>query len=444
MNRARIVLAITSLVLIGNLVFGVRLYSDIVRENGDDQGYREMRRFAGIIRLIRKNYVDEDKVSYSELISGALNGMLNSLDRFSSYIPPEGYQKMREETEGEFGGIGVVVSVRDELLTVVAPMEDSPGMMAGIKAGDRIIRIEGEDTTDVTLDEAVNRIKGKPGTKVRLSVFRPSSEKEIDFEVERAIIEIATVKNAHYIEPGLAYVRVTQFNEKTSDTLQDAIEDLEDEQKMTGLILDLRNNPGGLLTSAIEVSSYFVPHKKLIVFTEGRPDTRREEYNSQRGSKFLDVPMAILINEGSASAAEIVAGCLQDYDRAVLVGETSFGKGSVQSIIEQEDGSAVRLTTAKYYTPSERVIHENGIEPDIIVDISDEVSAQLFQQRTRPVGALRAPDAQPDLDDPQLARALKALQGEGIPEPEVEPEPAEEVQPERTPAPATPAPKIAP
>jgi carboxyl-terminal processing protease len=447
MTRSRLIFAVTSIVLIGNLIFGVSLYSDIVRENGDDQGYREMRRFAGVMRLIRKNYVDEEKVSYGELISGALNGMLGALDRFSSYIPPEGYQKMREETEGEFGGIGVVVSARDNLLTVVAPMEGSPGMKAGIKAGDRIIQVEGEDTTDMTLDDAVKRIKGKPGTKIQLTVFRPSTEQAIDFEVERAIIEIATVKDASYIEPGLAYIRVTQFNEKTSDALEDAIDKLQNEAEMNGLILDLRNNPGGLLTSAIEVSSHFVEAKKLIVFTEGRPGTQRDEYFSQRGAKFLGIPMAILINEGSASAAEIVAGCLQDYERALLIGETSFGKGSVQSIIEQEDGSAVRLTTAKYYTPSRRVIHEKGINPDILVEVSDEVSAQLYQQRTRPTGAVRPPDSQPDLEDPQLSRALLAVQGKGLPDPtgdsaadSATPEPL----PERTTTPATPAPKIAP
>jgi carboxyl-terminal processing protease len=248
-------------------------------------------------------------VSYGDLITGALNGMLGSLDRFSSYIPPDGYQKMREETEGEFGGIGVVVSARDDLLTVVAPMEDSPGMKAGIKAGDQIIQIEGEDSTDMALDEAVNRIKGKPGTKIQLTVFRPSTEQAIEFEVERAIIEIATVKDAKYIEPGLAYVRVTQFNEKTSDALEEAIDKLQNQDEMKGLVLDLRNNPGGLLTSAIEVSSHFVEAKKLIVFTEGRPGTEKDEYYSQRGAKFLDVPMAILINGGSASAAEIVAHC---------------------------------------------------------------------------------------------------------------------------------------
>jgi carboxyl-terminal processing protease len=442
MPRARLIFAVTSIVLIGNLVFGVRLYSDVVRENGNDLGYREMRRFTAVMNLIRKNYVDEEKVSYSELISGALDGMLGSLDRFSSYIPPDGYQKMREETEGEFGGIGVVVSARDDLLTVVAPMEDSPGMKAGIKAGDRIIRIEGEDTTNISLDEAVNRIKGKPGTAVKLSVFRPSTEQEIDFEVERSVIEIATVKDAAYIEPGLAYIRVTQFNEKTADALEEAIEELAEEQEMKGLVLDLRNNPGGLLSSAIEVSSQFVPAKELIVFTEGRPDTRREDYISQRGAKFLDLPMAILINEGSASAAEIVAGCLQDYGRATLVGETSFGKGSVQSIIEQDDGSAVRLTTAKYYTPSRRVIHENGIEPDIIVDISDDIAAQLYQQRTRPAGAL--PEGQPDLEDPQLARALQIVQGVDLPEPDQNSAQPAETLPERSSAPATPAPKIAP
>ena len=333
--------------------------------------------------------------------------MLSSLDDFSSYIDPQEYERMREETDGEFGGIGVVISVEDGELTVVAPMEDTPGQKAGIRTNDRIIKIGGQETIDLSLDQAVNLIKGPPGTPVELTIYRPSTNETKVINVERGIIELKTIKDVRHIEPGIGYLRITQFNDKTANSLQKKLQKLE-AKGLKGLIMDLRNNPGGLLTSSIDVSSLFIPRRQLIVYTEGRPNSVRQEYKSSSEKKFLDFPIVILINEGSASAAEIVAGCLQDYGRALLVGEKSFGKGSVQSIIEVDDGSAVRITTAKYYTPGERVIHEKGIEPDFVVDISDETSQKLFMQRSRLTSVDDIEDTE-TIEDLQLSKGIEVL-----------------------------------
>ena len=396
------------LTLLVNLFFGFQVYSAIERETGEESGYKLMRQFASVLKLIRKNYVDESKVGYQDLVTGAIQGMLTSLDRFSSYIGPKEYDRMREETEGEFGGIGVVISIKDDVLTVVAPMDDTPGMKAGIMANDRILQINGQDTASLSLNKAVDLIKGKPGTTVELTIYRPGTDETKTVVVERGIIELKTVKDCRFVQPTIGYLRIVQFNDKTANSLVKKMETLT-ENKLEGLIIDLRNNPGGLLTSAIDVSSLFIPRRQLIVFTEGRRKSGRQEYKSGSGKKYLDFPIVVLINEGSASAAEIVAGCLQDYGRAKVVGEKSFGKGSVQSIIEVEDGSAIRLTTAKYYTPSERVIHNNGIEPDFVVDISDEDSHALFTQRSRITGVDPEDDVA-EIEDTQLHKAVEILQ----------------------------------
>ena len=397
-------------ILLTNLFVGYQVHSAIGKTSGEDQGYKMLRRFTSVLKLIRKNYVDETKIGYEDLVMGALGGMLTSLDRFSSYIDPDEYEKMKEETEGQFGGIGIVISVKDEMLTVVAPMEGSPGMEAGIVANDQIIKVSGQNTASLSLDQAVGLIKGEPGTTVEITIHRPSTGDTMTFSVERAVIELKTVKDAQIIEPNVGYIRITQFNEKTAASLDTEIKSLSKEG-MTSLVLDLRNNPGGLLTSAIEVSSLFIPRRQLIVFTEGRQEARKQEFKSLSGSKYLDFPIVILINEGSASAAEIVAGCLQDYGRSLIVGEKSFGKGSVQSIIEIDGGSAIRLTTAKYYTPSKKIIHEHGIDPDFVVDISDEDSQKLTLQRSRVEGIFEGNDEKDDLVDAQLQKATELVKG---------------------------------
>ncbi len=394
--------------LLINLIIGYHVHSAIFKNSGEDKGYKAIRQFATVLKLIRKNYVDDSKINYDELIYGALQGMLSSLDRFSSFIDPDEYKMMMEETEGEFGGIGIVISIKDNVLTVVAPMEDTPGMNAGIMANDKIIKVGKKETAKLNLEQAVNLIKGKPGTMVDITIFRPSTKKTKTFSIQRDIIELKTIKDAHFVEPGIGYIRVTQFSEKTAGALKQSLNELNNE-RLKGLIIDLRNNPGGLLSSAVDVSSFFIPHKQLIVFTEGRQESQKQKFLSSSEKKYLDFPIVIMINEGSASGAEIVAGCLQDYGRALLVGEKSFGKGSVQSIIELDDGSAVRMTTSKYYTPSKRVIHENGVEPDFVVDISEEDSYKLSLQRSRIMGETL--DDVAKIEDLQLNRSLELLKG---------------------------------
>ena len=406
LNKARVFQFLIVIALMINLIIGYHVHSAVFKRSGEDKGYKAIRQFARVLRLIRTNYVDDTKIEYDELIYGALQGMLSSLDRFSSFIEPDEYKMMMEETEGEFGGIGVVISIKDNVLTVVAPMEDTPGMRAGIMANDKIVRVNDKETTNLTLEQAVDLVKGRPGTMVDITVFRPSTRETKTFSIQRGIIELNTIKDARFIEPGIGYIRITQFNEKTVSTLRDSLNGL-NKDKINGLIIDLRNNPGGLLSSAIHVSSLFIPRKQLIVFMEGRQESQKQEFHSSSEEKFLDFPIVILINEGSASGAEIVAGCLQDYGRALLVGAKSFGKGSVQSIIELNDGSAVRITTANYYTPGKRVIHENGVEPDFVVDISEEDSHKLSLQRAGAAGDVV--DETEEIEDLQLMRSLEVL-----------------------------------
>lgn len=392
--------------LAANLFYGGRVYSAITRSSGEDRGYMAMRQFAGVLKLIRRSYVDEERTDYTHLIYGAMNGMLASLDRFSSFIPPKSFKQMEQETEGEFGGIGIVVSIKDGALVIISPQEGSPGEKAGLHPGDRIIKVDGKSTASLPMNEAVNMIKGKPGTKVTLTVLRPSTKKILTFTVTRAIIEISTIKDAHLLDDHIGYIRITQFNEKTAEKLREALVDLR-LKFMRGLILDLRNNPGGLLTSAIDVCSIFLPLNWPIVSTEGRHKSQHQEFFSRPGKKFLHIPIIILINGNSASAAEIVSGCLRDSKRALLVGERSFGKGCVQSIIELADKSAVRLTTAYYYTPSKRVIQDHGIPPDVTVDISDKDAAKLYLQRNHLYDPeKKKPDSIPDI---QMEKALELM-----------------------------------
>ncbi len=415
-KRRRIFMVVISGALALNMAIGLQVYSDIVREAGEEDGYERVKQFISVLKLIQKNYVDDSQVDYENLVYGALRGMLSSLDDFSSFIPPDEYKNMIEETEGEFGGIGVIIKLKEktvngvkkDILTIVMPMSGSPGARAGLRANDEIVKVDGVDTIDLEFKESIKRIKGEPGTNVELTVYRPTTEETLPLTIERAMIEIGTVKDAHLIEDGIAYVNISQFNDKTPGNLQDALAELT-ETELRALIIDLRNNPGGLLNAAIDVSSMFIPKRKLIVFTEGNKRTQRQDFSSLPGTKHRGFPIAILINEGSASGAEIVAGCLQDYNRAILIGEKSYGKGSVQSIIELDDGSAIRLTTSKYYTPSERVIHGNGIAPDFVVDISDEDSHRMHIQLSRFDGMPRDPEDPPDIADEQLKEALAVL-----------------------------------
>lgn len=384
-------------------------------EDGVDQAYSSVELFTRVLQQVRELYVDEDLTTYRDLIYSALNGMLSSLDPYSQFMDPDMYSEMQDETAGRFGGLGIVVSMRDSTLTVVAPMEDTPGFRAGLLASDRIIEIDGNSTEGVSLGEAIKQLRGAPGSLVSLKIYRPATRDVLDVEIERALIEVKSVKGEAMLDDSVGYVRITQFAEPTGNLLLAALETLSD-QGMKALVLDLRNNPGGLLSSAVEVSQLFLPRDKLVVTTRGRDRKVQSQYMTRGRKMYKDLPMVILVDGGSASAAEIVSGALQDHRRAVLVGEKTFGKGSVQSVLPHQDGSAVRLTTAKYYTPSERVIHERGIEPDIVVPLSPEEWLRLAEQRSRPDNLVtdgngEAPEDSVDLGDRQLNRAVDILHG---------------------------------
>jgi carboxyl-terminal processing protease len=416
MSIKRIGVAVVVVLLGINLAIAAKIYSDSSTKSDKDNPYSEMELITQVMELVRKEYVDTNSVTYRDLTYGALKGMLNSLDPHSQFMEPQTYEDMKEDTEGKFGGIGIVISMsREGFLTVVAPMEDTPGARAGLLPGDRIIKIDGKITERMGLTEAVRQLRGEPGTKVTITVFRAKAkdpgDKIKDHTIQRAEINVESVKDAKILQDGIGYVHITQFNEPTAEEFEKALAKL-NSQGMTSLIIDLRNNPGGLLESARRIASEFIPAGKLIVSTEGRDPAQKSVYKSDGGKKQPNYPLVLLVNGGSASGSEIVAGALQDLHRAVLVGETTFGKGSVQSIIQLRDGSALRLTTAKYYTPSHKVIHEHGVTPDIIVPVSEEDERKLLEQRVR---AGLPPDETAEkvtpIPDVQLERAIDEIKG---------------------------------
>jgi carboxyl-terminal processing protease len=305
-------------------------------------------------------------VDAKKLIYGAVNGMLRDLDPHSSFLKPEDYKELQIETKGKFGGLGIEITIRDSILTVVAPLEDTPADKAGILANDQIIKIDDQPSQDMTLMEAVQKMRGPKGTKVKLTIIRKGEKKPLEFELVRDIISIQSIRSRS-LEPGFGYVKISSFQSGTSNDLRKALDQLEtDNPQMQGLVLDLRNDPGGLLDQAVEVSDEFL-ESGLIVYTGGRLQTQEMRFEAHKNSKPRNYPIVVLVNSGSASASEIVAGALQDHKRAIILGEPTFGKGSVQTIIPLSEGSAVRLTTSLYYTPSGRSIQAKGIEPDIIV-----------------------------------------------------------------------------
>ncbi len=411
-KRISVLIAVGLLVL--NLGLAARIYSETAAKTEKENPYPQLELFTKVLETIRKDYVDKEKVGYKELTYGALRGMLGSLDPHSQFMEPEGYKDMKEDTEGKFGGVGIQIAMSKEgFVTVVTPIENTPSARAGILPGDRIIKIEGKPTDKMALPEVVRQLRGDPGTKVTFTIFRAKAknpgERIKDYTVERAIIPVESVKDAKILQDGIGYVRIVQFNEPTAEEFEKALVKLEG-QGMDALILDLRNNPGGLLESARKVASKFIAGGELIVSTEGRDPANKIVYRADRGKK-RSLPVVLLVNNGSASGSEIVAGALQDLKRAVLVGETTFGKGSVQSVLPLPDGSAMRLTTAKYYTPSHKVIHERGVAPDIIVPVSAEDEVNLMAQRAR-AGLPEDPDTKIEkIADVQLDRAVDVLKG---------------------------------
>jgi carboxyl-terminal processing protease len=325
-------------------------------------GYEELKVFTEALSLVRKNYVEDIKPK--DLIYGAIKGMLASLDPHSAFMTPEQYKEMQVDTKGEFGGIGIQIGMKDGMLTVIAPIEDTPAHKAGIKAGDKIIKINNVFTKDMDLHDAVTKMRGAPSTNVKITILREGWKETKDFVIAREIIKIKSVKSK-VIEEGIGYIKINQFQEQTSSDLSDHMDKLLKEN-INALILDLRNNPGGLLNSAVDVSSQFLPSGKLVVFIKDRKG-EKIEYRSKSEAPKDTIPMVVLVNQGSASASEIVAGALKDWNRGVIIGTQTFGKGSVQSVIPLTDNSALRLTTARYYTPKGISIQTTGITPDIVV-----------------------------------------------------------------------------
>ena len=362
MSKKTFITGLVLVVLLG--LSGVGL-SQVTSKNKKDL-YSQVELFSYALTTIQSEYVDEK--TPQDLIYGALRGMLSSLDPHSQFMDPDEYKDLKTETEGKFGGLGIEISIKDSLLTVISPVEDSPAWRAGIKPGDRIVKIGKDVTHDMTLDDAVKKLRGEPGTKVTITILRESNDLIQDFVITREIIHVDDIKEPHLLEDHIGYVRLTEFRENSYNELHQALEKLK-AQGADSLILDLRNNPGGLLEVAIKIAEDFVPSGKTIVSTKGRHSSEDFVAQSQNnGGDFLDWPMVVMINEGSASGSEIVAGALRDNKRAVLVGVKSFGKGSVQSVIPLPDGSGLRLTTARYFTPSGVCINGIGITPDVLLE----------------------------------------------------------------------------
>lgn len=357
----------TKLVL--NILLGALLVGGALFLNGNSgevkadtkEIYRDIEVFTEVLRQIEKKYVEPQDPH--ELIYGAIKGMVSSLDPHSSFMTREEYQELMLETKGSFTGIGIEITIKEDILTVVSPIEGTPAYRAGIKAGDKIVKVESKSTKDMTLMEAVKIIRGPKGTKVKLTIMREGVDKPLEFSITRDVIPLKSVRR-YFLTPEIGYLRISNFQSTTTGDLSSALEELEKDRELKGLILDLRNNPGGLLPQAIEVSDLFLD-SGLIVSTNGRDVSQNIEARAHKNEKPRNYPMIVLINGGSASAAEIVAGALQDNKRALILGTRSFGKGSVQTILPLSDGSGLRLTTAKYFTPNGKSIQLSGITPDI-------------------------------------------------------------------------------
>jgi carboxyl-terminal processing protease len=372
----------------------------------------ELRSFSEVFGRIKNDYVEP--VDDKKLITGAINGMLSSLDPHSAYLNVEDFKELQVGTQGEFGGLGIEVGMEDGLVKVVSPIEDTPAFQAGIKTGDLIFKLDDTLVKGLTLNDAVKHMRGKPGSKITLTILRKNEAQPLTFTLTRAVIKVKSVKSK-LVEPGYAFVRITQFQEHTGENLATALESLtkENKENLKGLVLDLRNNPGGLLTAAVGVSAAFLPKDALVVYTEGRTaDAKmrlsanaddylrgdgKVDYLKNLPASIKDVPMIVLVNGGSASASEIVSGALQDHKRALIMGTQTFGKGSVQTILPLGGNTAIKLTTARYYTPGGRSIQAKGIVPDIAVeDPSTSAQEKIFRLREADLENHLSNDRQPE------------------------------------------------
>ena len=384
-----------------------------------DSGFKEIELFTEVLETIRQGYVDADKVTYEKLINSALEGMLADLDPHCQFMQPKVFEQLQRHTDSTYEGIGVTISTKNDVLTIVTAREDGPAGRAGVLPGDHILKINNRLTEDLGISQAVNMLRGKPGESIRLTVRRPATQKLLEFELKREVIKQSSVKDVRILEEKITspyrmgYARILQFSEPTAEELADALDKLEQES-MDAFVLDMRNNPGGLLGSAIDVCGEFVKAGTVVLTTEGKPGSGeikvyRTSVESKRRER--NYPLAILVNHSSASGAEVVSGALQDLKRCIVVGETTFGKGSVQSILPIGEGKAIRMTTAKYYTPSHRTIHENGVVPNIVATMTPAQEEGLARWFSRDTISPEDRKQAEKFRDPQLIRAVDAMKG---------------------------------
>jgi len=384
-----------------------------------DETYDTLRMMIDVMEIIDTNYVDETKPK--ELVMGAISGIVKTLDPYSQFMDEKAYKEMKTETQGSYGGIGLRITMQDNILTVLTPIPDTPAYFAGILPDDKITKIDTVSTEGMSSDEAVKLMRGNPGTKVVLTIFRPSTKQEHIFELKRKDIKIETVKK-QMLEDNIGYIRLSEFNAQSADDIAKMLKDLS-KDGMTALILDLRNNPGGLLDSAVDICSLFIAENSLVVSTKGRDKALEQHYNTKKKPLYPDLPVAVLINRGSASASEIVSGTLQDYKRALIIGGNSFGKGSVQTIIPLSDGNALRLTIAKYYLPSGRTIAQRtekkdikrGLDPDIKIEVSPETEGKLYVQSEK-IKVKDSDKKEPQIKDDVLETAVAVIKAKKIEE----------------------------
>lgn len=378
--------------------------------------FKEIQLFADSISLIGADYIEP--VPLKDLVYGAISGMMRTLGGYNQFLDPESFEEITVETKGEFGGVGISVGMESEILTVISTMEDTPAFSAGIKAGDKIVKIDGESTREAAFDESVKKLRGAAGTKVTITIFREKTDKILEFTVTRAIIKLESVKDPEMIEGDIGYIKVSEFQEKTVGDLDKEISKLS-KKGMKSLILDLRNNPGGLLDSAIEVSDLFLKKGLLIVYIEGRNPAQKVEFFSEKEAKYADINLAVIVNKTSASAAEIFAGAMRDNKRALVIGTRTFGKGSVQTVIPLGDKSALRLTTAAYFTPRGENLRDKGIDPDVFVEqkelirektsTGDKEDGSRIFEKVEPTAAKEK--ITPGTYDNQLHTAVNVLKG---------------------------------
>jgi carboxyl-terminal processing protease len=403
----------------------ILLCSPVLR-SAADQTYEDMKMLIEVMNLIRDNYVQD--IDVKSLVYGAAAGMVKTLDPFSQFLEPDAHKEMKTETEGEFGGLGIRIAIRDNILTVITPLPGTPAYRQGVLPDDRIIKIDGESTQDITIEQAVKKLRGAPGSKVVLTIAREGEKELKDFTLTRELIKIESIRSK-MLDNTIGYVRLTEFTQRSATDFDEALKALK-AKGMTSFVVDLRNNPGGLLNVAVDVCRLFVGENKLIVYTEGRRQPK-QEFRADAVAPYATIPMVILVNHGSASGSEIFAGCMQDYHRAVILGAETFGKGSVQSVIPLADGSGLRLTTAKYYTPSGRTFHRDektgkgGITPDIAIDVPRDIEVKLQAQSEEIYGKQPKPEAkdkdkevkegkEPPVRDEALDRAQEILKSREI------------------------------